>query len=155
MNWTKMIQLMLPIRMRHGERLQALMAGLCGRSIADSLEAERYKESEKVEARKLGQQMVVEEALRARYGEEVMLYGQEDGLVVLFGYVSQDTQYRKICPGSKDANKAVLITDVDGTDVGCDFRVEVPDGVDVKAVEKFLDGLVLAGVGYRVETIKT
>lgn len=151
MNWTRLIKLMLPIRMRRGERLLALIEGLCGQTMTDAYIAERYKEREKEAARMLGQRMVVEEALKSRFGHEVQMYGQEDGAVMLFGDVNAEPPYRMICTGSKDRNKAVLITDVEGADVGCDFRVEVPEGVDLKAVEKFLDGLVLAGVGYRVE----
>lgn len=155
MNWKKLIKLMLPIRLRGGERLMALIEGLAGQTMTDSYLSEMYKEAEKAEAKMQGQRKVVEETLKARYGQGVTLKGQEDGRVVLFGFGQQEADYRKICPDASDPTKAVLITDVAGTDVGCDFRVVVPQGVDVKAVERFLDGIVFAGVGYRVETNNT
>lgn len=148
MNWNRLIRLMLPIRLRRGKRLLRLICGLAGQTMTDADMAERYKEREKAEARRIGQAMVVEELLRERFGPGTTITGQENGLVQLFGHEEADNDYRKQCGDGLEG--AVLITDVEGTDAGCDFRVTVPEGVDRKEVERTLRGIVMAGVGYRV-----
>lgn len=153
MDWERLKKLMLPIRLRHGRRLMRLLGGLAGQTETDAELARAYQESELEEARKVGQVLVVEQTLKAKYGEAVRLRGQEDGRVVLFGNQMADGDYRKICVGGGSLpGKAVLITDVAGTDVGCDVVVEVPEGTDEAAVRKTLDGLLLCGVGYRIVT---
>lgn len=150
MDWKIFVKLLLPIRLRHGKRIQRLIGGLVGQTMTDAEIAERYKREMVATARMLGQKMVVEQVLRERYGE-VEIRGQEDGRVVVFGYETPMGDYVQLYPDvSAGADAAVLITDVAGTDVGCDFVVLVPVGADIDEVRGLVRGMVMCGVGFRV-----
>lgn len=149
MNWERLIRLMMPIRLRRGRCLQLLTGGLTEQTKTTADAAEQHKEAEKEGARRIGQKMVVEEWLRERYNtREITIRGQEDGKVVLFGVDKEEEEYVRLCGVEK--TEAVLITSVEETDVGCDFVVVVPPGVDKQDVAIALKGVVLTGVGYRV-----
>lgn len=153
MDWKRLVKLMLPIRLRHGKRIQRLIGGLVGQTMTDAEIAERHKDAMIKTARMLGQKMVVEQVLRERYGDGIEIRGQEDGLVVIFGYETPAEDFVRLCPDvAAGSARAVLITDVAGTDVGCDFVVEVPPEVDTDEVRELVRGMVFAGVGFRVES---
>lgn len=124
-----------------------VLRGLLQGTMTDAALAERYKDTEKEEAKKIGQVIVVREMLEKNYEGLVKIKGQEDGRVKIFGQVGSEA--RVICKEREATDGRVVITDVAGTDVGCDFVLEVMLPADAKKVSQEVKQLTLAGVGFR------
>lgn len=150
MNWNRLIGQLLPSSMRDAVRLRRLLQVLTGHTVGESMAADAYKEALKEEHKNIGQTAVVLQLLRQKFAQGITITGQEDGNVKLFG---TEAPYVRICKEQR-AVGGMIITDVEHADVGCDFVVKVPVGVSESEVAAYVRKFVLAGVGFRVETIQ-
>ncbi len=150
MNWNRMIGQLLPNEMKLAVKLRLLLQILTSRTVKDAVAAEQYKNAAKDEHRNIGQTEVVLGLLKDKFSQGITITGQEDGNVKLFG---QEAPYVIIC--GKTSDKAVIVTDVEHADVGCDFVVHVPSEVRADEVRAYVGRFVFAGVGFRVENNNT
>lgn len=150
MNWNRLIGQLLPSSMRDAVRLRRLLQVLTGHTVGESMEAEAYKEALKEEHKNIGQAAVVLQLLRQKFAQGITITGQEDGNVKLFG---TEAPYVRICTAAAGSG-CTIVFDVEHADVGCDFVVKVPAGVSESEVASYVRKFVLAGVGFRVETIR-
>lgn len=107
--------------------------------------AKLRKEYLKWEHKHIGQKDVLEELLEEKFGSGISIEGQEDGGVIILrerGSAGETVVFQK--------KKATVLPSVMKSDVGVDFRVVVPMGVDKEEVEAYVRRYVLAGVGFRV-----
>lgn len=145
-NWSRLIELLLPIRLRKAKRYIALIDAMLSNTIADAQRGYQYHIDMIDEHKNIGQREVIEALVRDKFGIGIKILGQEDGRVVLFG---KDREV-KIVGREK---QIIIITSVDRTDVGCDFIVQIPEGTDADAVAAYISKFILAGIGFRVEYI--
>lgn len=145
-NWSRLIELLLPIRLRKAKRYIALIDAMLSNTIADAQRGYQYHIDMIDEHKNIGQREVIETLVRDKFGIGIKILGQEDGRVVLFG---KDREVKIV---GRD-KQIIIITSVDRTDVGCDFIVQIPEGADAEAVAAYISKFILAGIGFRVEYI--
>lgn len=137
----KLVNGLIPFVLRKGKTLSFLMNQLLRRLMND-ISAGQQTTEELLEAGKiLGQQQVMAEELRRRFGAE--LVDGSDGNVVLFG---EEKPYIRLVGGGI----GLLVLPMEKTSVGEDFVVEVADEQTAERVSEWLDSYVFAGVGYVV-----
>jgi hypothetical protein len=113
------------------------------RRLMNDISAGQQRTEELLDAGKLlGQQQVMAEELRRRFGAE--LVDGSDGNVVLFG---DEKPYVRLVG---DGIKEMQVLPQERTSVGEDFVVEVADELTAERVSEWLDSYVFAGVGYVV-----
>lgn len=140
-NQTKLVNGLMPFVLRKGKSLSFLMNQLLRRLMND-ISAGQQRTEELLDAGKLlGQQQVMAEELRRRFGAE--LVDGSDGNVVLFG---EEKPYVRLVGGGI----GLLVLPMEKTSVGEDFVVEVADELTAERVSEWLDSYVFAGVGYVV-----
>lgn len=140
-NQTKLVNGLMPFVLRKGKSLSFLMNQLLRRLMND-ISAGQQRTEELLDAGKLlGQQQVMAEELRRRFGAE--LIDGSDGNVVLFG---EEKPYIRLVGGGI----GLLVLPMENTSVGEDFVVEVEDEQTAEMVSEWLDSYVFAGVGYVV-----
>lgn len=138
---TKLVNGLMPFVLRKGKSLSFLMNQLLRRLMND-ISAGQQTTEELLDAGKLlGQQQVMAEELRRRFGAE--LIDGSDGNVVLFG---DEKPYVRLVGGGM----GLLVLPMEKTSVGEDFVVEVADEQTAERVSEWLDSYVFAGVGYVV-----
>lgn len=145
-NWSRLIELLLPIRLRKAKRYIALIDAMLSNTIADAQRGYQYHIDMIDEHKNIGQREVIEALVRDKFGIGIKILGQEDGRVVLFG---KDREVKIV---GRD-KQVIIITSVDRTDVGCDFIVQIPEDADAEAVAAYISKFILAGIGFRVEYI--
>lgn len=140
-NWTRFVNGLLPFVLRKGKSLSFLMNQLLRRLMNDISAGQQTTEKLLDAGKLLGQQQVMAEELRRRFGAE--LVDGSDGNVVLFG---EEMPYVRRVGGGK----GLLVLPHEKTSVGEDFVVEVKDEQTAERVSEWLDSYVFAGVGYVV-----
>lgn len=140
-NQTKLVNGLMPFVLRKGKTLSFFVNQLLRRLMND-ISAGQQTTKELLDAGKLlGQQQVMAEELRRRFGAE--LIDGSDGNVVLFG---EEKPYIRLVGGGI----GLLVLPMENTSVGEDFVVEVADEQTAERVSEWLDSYVFAGVGYVV-----
>lgn len=140
-NWTRFVNGLMPFVLRKRKSLSFLMNQLLRRLMND-ISAGQQTTEELLDAGKLlGQQQVMAEELRRRFGAE--LVDGSDGNVVLFG---EEKPYIRLVGGGI----GLLVLPMEKTSVGEDFVVEVENEQTAERVSEWLDSYVFAGVGYVV-----
>lgn len=140
-NWTRFVNGLMPFVLRKRKSLSFFVNQLLRRLMND-ISAGQQSTKELLDAGKLlGQQQVMAEELRRRFGAE--LVDGSDGNVVLFG---EEKPYIRLVGGGI----GLLVLPMEKTSVGEDFVVEVENEQTAERVSEWLDSYVFAGVGYVV-----
>lgn len=150
MNWVKIIKLALPASMRLGRGLREVVKTVTLRPVADAEEAERWKGAVVDAMKYIGQRAAMLELLRREFGEGIAFGPYEPSQIVYFSPTAGATEaeggrYPGVARGD-----AVWMTPMSAVDLGADFTVTVPRGVDGTQVEAMLRRYIFMGVNFKI-----
>lgn len=145
-NFEETIRLLLPLVLRTGAKLRALLRVLTGHDVGDATRAEAETARLVEDHSYLGQGEVVRRLLRVRFDDSRIdiAYPEEDTVVI----VSERGGERETWCGAEDS---VLRVAASGTPTSeTDFTVHITEGGDTEMVRAWLRRYVMAGISYDV-----
>jgi Protease II len=163
MDWSKLINNLLPIKLRESKLLYALIWCLT-KWLRDRYdEQEIWKDTLLEELKYTSQLFVFRKLLREKFSSEIDIIDKNNSniswvKVPLYAVKSEeDITLALECKGSDDdgTNKHVLLSVPESMSVaGTDFVIQVPPEVDKEAVRAFAQRYVFCGIGFDVETLQ-
>lgn len=153
MNWTRIIQLLLPIKLRRATRLLILMAALLKHTTKDADAAVAHRDAVEEDVRHLGQYGVVLLEVR-KYCRHWGCYISDsvDGNILIFWRNGPIPGDNVVCGRVLENPPAhrVIIHDVASSDIGSDCVVHVPRLANANDVYHLVRRYVFAGIGFTV-----
>lgn len=149
-DWKRIIKLSLPVKMRLGRGLRQVLNLTTGNAVGMAQDAEVWKDGVVDDMRVIGQRTPIESLLRNKFGAGISIEGYEPSNIVYFNSEpnaseSVDGRY----PGTARED-AVFMTPMSFVDIGADFVVRVPEGVNADEVAAMLARYVFQGIKFKV-----
>lgn len=148
-DWLRYIKLMLPIRLRKGKLLVALLWALSKTTRQKYNKDRQWTEDLLQDLRYTSQVKVLQELLDKKFGQgNVKIEDSSQSNITLMR--ENDLEERKTFIGGDTEEKRFFARVRSESNVGEDFLVKVKSGVDKNKVEVLIRKYVFYGVGFRV-----
>jgi hypothetical protein len=160
MDWSKLINNLLPIKLRESKLLYPLLWCLT-KWIRDRYDqSQAWKDTLLEEMKYTSQLLVFRKLLREKFSSEIDIIDKNNSniswvKVPLFAVTSKEDMTLALENGASDddgTKKNVLLAVPQSMSVaGCDFVITIPSTVDKEAVRAFAQKYVFCGIGFDVE----